>query len=104
MMAVIAGLALLLAVASRCLLPTDPQIHAMGNGLVSAIEDWRTRHGRYPRTLAEAGLDSPTRDNGGFRYHADRQDASFTLSIGEADGVEVQHDYFSKNPGWYCHD
>ena len=79
------------------------KIHAWGDAIVVGVEDWRARHGHYPTTLADAGLGSPTRYLGGFRDNAYDSGCTFILSIGTADGSEVQHDY-SSGAGWYCHD
>ncbi len=89
--------------------PSEEGIHAMGDDLISEIEAWRSEHGRYPGSLSEAGLASPTRYKGGFEYSADQD--SFSLSIGVADGENRRHVYSSDGsatllsiPGWWCFD
>lgn len=105
LMLLIAGSALLLAtVLDIMFTPGHQEIHSMGNLLVSGVEKWRTCHGRYPSSLAEAGLGSPTRYLGGFRYQTDPAGSTFILSIGRANGSEFQHDYDRSNRVWSCHD
>lgn len=89
--------------------PSEDQIHAMGEQLAGDIEAWRAKAGRYPATLKEAGLSSPTAYQGGFTYDSDA--AGFGLRIGFANGTNYLHVYTSKNfrksghsPGWYCMD
>ncbi len=89
--------------------PSEAVIHTMGEQLVTGIEKWHLSHGRYPSSLAEAGLASPTDYSGGFQYEG--ESAGFVLWIGVADGVNVRHAYHSNGiskevsqPGWFCMD
>jgi len=86
----------------------DSEIHAMGDQLVLSIEAWQSRHGRYPKSLAEANLTSPTAHQGGFRYVCESK--AFTLSLGYGGGTMV-HTFRSAGidkrigvPGWDCRD
>ncbi len=75
----------------------------MGNDLIAKIADWHSRHGRYPCTLAEASLASPTSYHGGFEYRWDGR-GGFVSSIGVPDGVNPRQDYESHSKSSNCYD
>lgn len=61
--------------------PNFAQLRVAGDKLITRIETFRDVHGRYPDSMEEAGLVSPTADYGGFRYTRD-ENGSFRLFIG----------------------
>jgi hypothetical protein len=76
-------LGLLLLVATLPRRPGMDELEAEGRELVSALERWRAEHGRYPLSLAEAGLAPPRNGYGGWRYVERQAGASFGLACGE---------------------
>ena len=84
--------------------PSGAGAHAMGTALIAGIESWRSHHGRYPFSLAEAGLVSPTRYRGGFIYRLGPGGATFQLELGEANGYQVKHVFHSDRSVWECYD
>jgi len=75
------GLLALEAVLARG--PGIDELEAEGGELVRALEHWRREHGRYPASLAEAGLAPAWNRFGGWRYEAGLAGGSFDLVCGE---------------------
>ena len=79
------GLALLNAACVETLRPEDrPLLEAQGNELVSAIQAYHAKRGRYPASFKEAGIeeqDISTRF-GPWTYQPQSDGAGFALTLG----------------------
>jgi hypothetical protein len=71
-------------------------LQAEGQALAEAAERHRVRTGRYPATLAEAGVSTPLTRYGWWRYGSDGD--SFTLELGDYQRFAFQMYY--DGDGW----
>jgi hypothetical protein len=79
--------------------PSFASLRRDGDVMVADVEQYRQANGRYPETLAEAGVTPPWSRFGPWRYESDG--ASFRLAIGEygRDGFVLS--FISGGRGWY---
>jgi hypothetical protein len=54
-------------------------LQAEGKAMVDAVERYKSQHGRYPPSLAEAGVSTPLTRYGWWRYGSDGSDYSLEL-------------------------
>jgi hypothetical protein len=99
-----AGLALLNSACVEPLRPEDrPLLEAQGNELVSAIQAFHAKRGRYPASFEEAGIedqDIATRF-GPWAYRPEPDGAGFELTLGDyaRDGWTLS--WHTKYAQWY---
>ena len=91
----VVGSVLLLALIVLCIYgataPSADDLKRMGDPVVTQLKAFRAQHGRFPKSLEEAGIQSPQTRYGAFYYTTVPPDDSFMLSVGdyERDGIMV---------------
>jgi hypothetical protein len=96
------GLAALVVVAVKLRGPyqSKKELRAEGDAIVRGLKQYKTQHGHYPASLAEAGLTPAVTAYGPWEYSRDDRDDSFSLSVGDygRDGFCLS---FEHRNGWY---
>jgi hypothetical protein len=79
--------------------PSFSELRADGDRMVAAVEQFRHVNGRWPETLAEAGVTPPDTRFGPWRYQVKGEE--FYLSVGDY-GEDLFVLYYSSRTGeWY---
>jgi hypothetical protein len=94
------GLAAAVVLCWHAAAPTFADLKRDGNQMVAAVERFRETNGRYPETLAEAGVVPPPTRYGAWGFEWDG--GEYVLSIGDygRDGFVLY--YSSRNRDWYA--
>ena len=101
MLAALAVAAVLAAVAWVVTAPSFNDLKRDGDRMVTAAERFRQENGRYPESLAAAGVVSPKSRYGPWRYKSEGGDA-FSLSVGDYGKHGFVFYYNSGRGEWYA--
>lgn len=78
--------------------PSEGRLKAEAGPMIAAIKSFREEYGRYPATLAEAGVTPPPAACGPWRYDAG-DGRGFSLSVGTPERDRFVMTYYSSS-GW----
>ena len=79
----------------------DRELKALGQPIVDALTDFEQTHGRYPRSLTEAGIENVDTEYGPFEYQYLEDGTQCCISIGDY-GDDLFEISWCSEGGWYA--